>query len=142
MAGEVSIKLSRSAIIGGRAIGGVDELVPADTQAAFEETIPSGSTDYEIDFPITVLNSLVQAIHSNASLTLYTNIKSTSTATTTPHQSMALAKNVAQIWTTNEPTSGKVFTIDVTTVYVTNASGADAKFSLGVGSKQAPTGPA
>src|SRR5438132_13961673 len=117
MAGEVSIKLSRSAVIGGRAIGGVDELVPADTQAAFEETIPSGSVDYEIDFPITVANSLVQAIHSNASVTLRTNIVSTSTATT-PAQSMAIAKNVAQIWTTNEPTSGKEFTVDVRKVFL------------------------
>jgi hypothetical protein len=137
MAGEPNVKLARSATIGGRTIGGVDELIPANEQQVYEETVPTGTTDREVDFATTVSTNLVQALHSTQAITVVSNIPSTSTATTA-HQTIAVAKNVAQIWTTNEPTAGRVFTVDVVKLYITNSSGSDAKVQIGFASDETP----
>jgi hypothetical protein len=129
MAGEANVKLSRSMSVGGRVIGGVDELVPAAIQEAYEETVTNGSVDHLVDISFTVANALAQAVHSSQQIEVHCNHPSTSTTT---HQSLAVAKNVAQLWTTNEPTTGKVFTADVTALYITNLSGTDAKVDVGV----------
>ena len=133
MANEVQVKLSRSATIGGQTIGGVDELVAADFQAVYKQTVPSGSTNYEIDMPVTVANILVSAIHSTQNLTLLTN------STSAPAQTINLIKNVPQLYSVNEPGSVKTLTTDVTKFYATNSSGADAILLIGVATKQAPS---
>src|SRR2546430_6939829 len=129
MAGEPNVKLARSATIGGRTIGGVDELVAANAQAVYEETVPTATTDHEVDLATTVATNLVQALHSTQAVTVVSNIPSTSTATTA-HQTIAVAKNVAQVWTTNEPTAGRVFTVDVTKLYITNSSGSESNVQI------------
>jgi hypothetical protein len=108
----------------------VDELIPASVQEAYEETVPNGSVDHEVDIAFTVADALVQALHATQNVTVHCNVASTST---TSHQSIDLRKNVVQVWTTNEPTSGRVFTADVTKLFITNSSGADAKVQAGVG---------
>lgn len=136
MASEAQVKLSRSANIGGQTIGGVDELVTADYQQVYRQLVPTGNTDWEVDIPITVSNIYVSAVHSNQNVTLLTNEPSTST----PTQTIAVTKNVAQIYSTNEPATAKTFTANVTKVFITNSSGFDALVQIGVAGKQSPTG--
>lgn len=136
MAGEVTLTLSRSVVIGGQTIGGAAETVLADTQTVYKETVPTGSTDYELDVPITVANIQVSALHSTQNVTLKTNSSSS------PVQTIPLIKNAALVWSVNEPAAAKTLTTDVTKFFITNASGFDAVVTIGFGLKQAPTGSA
>src|SRR4051812_39622989 len=113
MANEVAVKLSRSVNIGGVTIGGVDETVLCDYQQVFKQTVGAGVLNYRVDIPITVENVRVSGIHSNQdNVTIYTNYPSTAT-NPGPTQTITLTKNVAQIYSINEPAAVVTFTDDL-----------------------------
>src|SRR5947207_206592 len=100
MASEFQVKLSRSANIAGQTIGGVDEVILADYNQGFRQVVATGTTDYEIDLPITIANIYVSALHSTQNVSISCNQV---LASTVAHQTIAVTKNVAQIYSTNEP---------------------------------------
>lgn len=128
MAGESQAIIRRSALIAGIPVGGATELVTGDTHAAYHQTIPNPSTDYAVDFPVTVAGVQASLILADQDLDLYTNdIHSGS-----PTQHVGLKANVPLIWTVSQPTGTKVLTANVTVFYVTNASGVAATLTIAI----------
>lgn len=128
MAGEVQAIIRRSALIAGIAVGGATETVTGDTHAAYHQIIPNPSTDYAVDFPVTVAHVQACLILADQNLDLYTN----DVHSGSPTQHIVLTANVPLIWTVSQPSGTKVLTADVTVFYVGNASGVAATLTIAI----------
>jgi hypothetical protein len=113
MAGESQAIFRRGGFIAGLTIGGATETVTGDTHAAYHQTVPSSSTDYEIDFPVTVAALKAVAIVADQDIDLYTNAVHSGS----PDQHFALKANVPILWQVGEPAALKPLTTDVTKFY-------------------------
>lgn len=88
-----------------------------------EKTINDAQTDVDIDIAMDV--SQIQAIYivADVAMTLETNDG------TTPAETISLVANVPYVWHTNDYFTNLLAT-DITSLFVTNASGSNGTFTL------------
>jgi len=115
--------MSRGMSLGGTALAQSETLTGTLSTLLFEEQVPDSSTDLEVVLAIDV--SAVKAIHiqSDQDVTIETNDG------TTPDDTIALKANKPYQWSTNDYHTFVLGT-DVTSIFVTNASGATATISI------------
>ena len=103
-------------------------ITPSDEVAveAVDVSIPDSSTDKAVAIGGIDVSQVVSVyIHSTQDITLETNDG------TTPDDTISLTADVPLIWCTDCPYSNPL-TTDVTALYATNASGADAVLNIQV----------
>lgn len=97
----------------------------ATSQVRVKEPVANGQTDRQIfvSIKVAVVKSII--IKSTQNVTLETN------SGTTPSNTLNLLANVPYIWNTDSYDALKL-TVDVTSVFITNASGASADIDIDV----------
>ena len=130
MANEQKVTVRRTVSFGGISIGLTDTALAPNGISSFQQTIPAG-TNTQVNLPISVANSVLQAIESSTACTIKTN------STSAPAQTITLGAAQQQIWDTSQITGAKLFTTDVTALFVTNA--ADTILKIIIGTDETPT---
>jgi hypothetical protein len=97
---------------------------------AGEVVVPNSTTDMQVLLTLDVSQIKFYWLYSNATVTLETNNAAT------PIHTVALVGGFPVTWNINDPHTTKFATTDVTTVYITNASGGSAtvKWEFGLDS--------
>lgn len=116
-------QITRTLIAGGQTLT-LTETVTANAERNVDETIANGQTDFQIDFDLDVSACKSFWIESNKDITVETNAVDASGGNT-----LALKANEVYEWNENSLDAFKL-TEDVTTMYVTNASGATATLKI------------
>jgi hypothetical protein len=93
------------------------------SKVSLDETVASGSTDLLINVAIDVSAVKSFILLSDQAVTIETNNGAA------PDNTIVLVANVAYVWTTDSYDTFKL-TVDVTKIYVTNASGSTATIKL------------
>lgn len=129
MAGEQTVRLTRSVQFGGITVGGITETVSANFTPQFQQEFSGVVTDAEITFPVDVSAVLVCAISANKDCTVKTN------STSVPDDTLALKANQPLVY---RSTSGEAnfLTADVTKFYLTTTETTTLK--IGVASDITP----
>lgn len=94
-------------------------------QASVDETIADNTTDGVVDIAINVSEIKLLIMLSDQDMTIKTN------SSGAPDDTISLLANVPLIWTSDSYYTNKL-TVDVTKLYVTNASGSDASLKIEV----------
>lgn len=92
-------------------------------QVAINETIISGATNQLVSLALDVSQIQSLILLSSRNVTLKTN------SSTTPTNTLNLVANVPYIWNSDSYDTSKL-TADVTSLFVTNSSGADAVLKI------------
>jgi hypothetical protein len=117
---SINCTVSRSANVGGSTITVPSQTVTADGIRRINVEIAAGATNTPITIAIDVSTlGLLAIVAASAGLTLKTNNSGT------PDDTLTFAANKGVIWTSTDP-SACPLTMDVTVIYVTNASGTTA----------------
>lgn len=90
----------------------------------FEETVPDASTDKEFLIAIDVSEAKVVSILADQALTIKTN------SSGAPQETITLIANRPTIWQVGD---AALFAGDVSSIFVTNASGSDTDLKIIVG---------
>lgn len=120
--GSMTARRSSTLSLGGPSRQVTKTLVVADGKRQTSTiTIPDGSTDLNVDvaFALAALRGYI--LHSDRALTIETNDG------TTPDDSIAMAADQERSWMQGDDEIENLFTEDVTSLKVTNASGEDAE---------------
>lgn len=94
--------------------------------ATISEDIADGSTNTLVACAFDYTKVVMCYVVSTVDMTLKTN------SSGSPTQTIALKAGVPLAWNDSQPTSLRVFTANVTALYLTNASGDDGTFTLAV----------
>lgn len=94
--------------------------------ATISEAIADGSTNTLVACAFDYTKVVMCYVVSTVDMTLKTN------SSGSPTQTIALKAGVPLAWNDSQPTSLRVFTANVTALYLTNASGDDGTFTLAV----------
>ena len=97
-----------------------DEDVSAGELVTIEEAIADSETDKLVALTLDVSQLKAMYLECDQDVTLETNDGST------PDDTISLSANVPQLWSESDGASLRPLTVDVTGLYVTNASGSTA----------------
>lgn len=125
MAGEATVRVTRSVQFGSITVGGVVETINPGKIDTFQETF-GVVADQAINLPVDVSAVSVVAIVADKDCTLETN------STSTPTDTFALKANKPLIWSDDDPGANPL-TADVTVFYLT-APTASTTLKIGIGS--------
>lgn len=95
------------------------DIATGDAEWVAEHTVPDSTTDQQVIVALDVSAIKCIVINSTKALTIETNNSSV------PDETLALVADVPTVWYTNKY-HAKDFAVDITTLYLTNASGASA----------------
>lgn len=105
-----------SATVHGVNIGGTEPTITYEGGFSVQLTVPANSINFEITFPHTVVNAVIQGITTNKNCTIKTN------DITTPGQTLTMLANKRKFWSSGDPTGNKVFSVNVIKLFVTTGS--------------------
>lgn len=94
-----------------------------DVQVAAQHTIPASTTDMEIALAVDVSLATLVMIKSTQDLTIETNDG------TTPDDTLSLDANIPMVWREGDY-NALFLTVDVTSIFVTNAGASDATLQI------------
>lgn len=128
---SVTTRLTQG-ITGGEAISPPADEITAGSRIQIDETVNDSESNFQISLETVVTNEILLLFYmvSDQDVTVYTNDVSGGS----PDETIVLAANVPFIWTDNMRVHGytNVLQTTLTDLYVTNASGANAKFQVEV----------
>lgn len=128
MAGEATIRLTRSVQFGAGTVGGVTETVLADYTQYFQQTFGIVS-NVAIAVEVDISEALVIAISADKDCTLETN------NATTPVDTFALKANQPLVYRSGGADTN-FLTVDVTSFFITTTL-ADTTLKIGIGGNSA-----
>lgn len=114
---------SQSVSVGSGSIGGGAKKYQGSGQVRIDETIANGDTDKAVNFTLDVSTLKSIVILSDRALTLETNSSSA------PTNTIVLKAGVPYVWNTDSYDTCKI-TADVTSLFVTNGTGASARLQI------------
>lgn len=123
MAGEATVRLTRSVQFGAGTVGGVTETVACDYTQYFQQQFGVVS-NVEIAMTVDVSAALVIAISADKDCTLETNDAGT------PVDTLALKANQPLIYRSTDP-SANFLTADVTSFFITTTETTTLKIGVG-----------
>lgn len=106
----------------GTTLFSVQDSVTVAAQVTIEETIANGGTNVEVTVAVDATNMKSFALVSDQDVTVKTNSSST------PDDTFTLKANKPIVWTENMPNNP--LSADITSIFVTNSSGASATVRL------------
>ncbi|KPL06085.1 hypothetical protein AMJ85_10715 [candidate division BRC1 bacterium SM23_51] len=114
--------IGRSWSNGARSIGAANVHV-GDGQISLSVIVPDSSTDMQIDVALDVSQAKAIYIKSSQAITIETNDGGS------PDDTLVLVADVPYVWTEDDYVAN-LLTTDVTALYATNSSGADATLEI------------
>lgn len=122
--------VNRSVTLGGVSFGGSTGSVTFDGANSAQVTIPANETDYQVTWTCDVSESQIQCLDASRACTVKTNNSGT------PVQTISVDPTKALIWVSGDLSGAKIFTTDVTTLYVTTTE--ETVFKVGSGQDLTP----
>ncbi len=107
-------------------LASITDTVTSNQDIAQDITVAATTTNYEADIAIDESTIVSVALYSDKAVTIKTN------STGSPDDTITLAAGQMKKWKTGDVDGAKVFTADVTKLYVTNAGGTTATVKLRV----------
>lgn len=95
-----------------------------DTELSYDGSIATGVTDQELELAFDFADVKSCVLYSTKNITLETNSASA------PDDTIALTATKQRVYNTDMPTGSRLFTADVTKIFITNASGATADIKI------------
>lgn len=125
MAGEFTCRVTHTFVIGSLSIGGTVQTILCDQLLDVSKTLPD-DTNIEIDVAFPIAGVQVVAIEANHDCTLMSNDPEY------PDDTLDLKANQALSWAIGEPDATRLFTVDVTKLYVTTTVSTALKIGVGL----------
>lgn len=101
------------------------ETITADNVLSYSLSVPTATTDQQVLIAVTLAAMKAYYIVSDKAITIETNATDA-----TGGDTIVLVANQPIMWTTGSPAMTKHFTQNITTMYITNASGATATIEI------------
>jgi hypothetical protein len=113
-------------------LAAVTTTLTSNTDIAQDITVAATTTNYEADIDVTEANIQSMAIYSDKAVTVKTN------STSAPDDTITLTAGQMKIWKVGDLDAAKLFTADVTKLYITNAGSAIATVKVRILLDQTP----
>jgi hypothetical protein len=121
---STQFRITQSLTGGTATVSGGSRTFTGSGVLAVDETIANGASNVQVAFAVTLTLIKAIAIKASRAVTIKTN------DSTTPDDTITLAAGQALFWGNDEDTGRLPFTVDVTALYVSNASGAAADLDI------------